>query len=283
MPVAASTVLAPILSGRPRPLTVVVGGASAAYLRDDGGVVAVHSADSVPASCGLLLPPGRGPDVLFHPGQTVLAGHGFLQTASHRLLVTRWWPPASVGPPATDEQVPLPPAPRELLRALLSDAGPSVDEAALQARNVAVPAAVALAGGDIPTTARLLTGVLGLGPGLTPSGDDVAAGILLVLFGVLGGDCPNLERLASTVVAAARSSTTTVSVALLTEAAAGRTSVPVARAVRALLGRPFVGTPADAFAALLALGHLSGADLATGMLAAADAFAAAPLQQRRSA
>lgn len=283
MQVAASTVLAPTLTGPLRGLAVVAAGTAAVYLTDsDGLLLAVCASGAVPVSCGLVLPPGRRPEVLFRPGEEALAGHGSLQTGPRRLVVTRWWPPARVGPFGSHDPVPLPPAPRELLRRLISAADAPVDEAAYRARRAAVPAADAVAHGDGEAAERLLTGVLGLGPGLTPSGDDVAAGLLLVLYAVLGAGSPQLGPLAAAVVAAARSRTTAVSAALLAEAAAGRTSAPVAVAVRALLGQPVPGSPVDAFTALLALGHSSGADLATGMLAAADAFAA-PRVHRKSA
>jgi hypothetical protein len=104
--------------------------------------------------------------------------------------------------------------------------------------------------------------LLGRGPGLTPSGDDVLAGYLVgaAAFGVPADD---VRRLVES-QAAAR--TTTLSAALLRHAAAGETIPQVIGLLDALAGRrPFEPALAD----LRAVGHTSGAALASGVLAAA--------------
>jgi hypothetical protein len=96
-----------------------------------------------------------------------------------------------------------------------------------------------------------------------------------------------LELLCRNISAAARHRTTVVSGALLREAAQGRAAAPVVRAARLLAGTLAAEPPSGrgrttrtvaahtVFEALLAIGHHSGPDLATGMLAAADALSAA--------
>jgi hypothetical protein len=132
--------------------------------------------------------------------------------------------------------------------------------------------------------------VLGLGPGLTPSGDDVAAGVLLVLRATADTvDLGLVDDVACEVTQAAATRTTTVSAALLAEAAAGRAAAPFVDAVNSLVD----GTPGSrrrrVFERLLEVGHTSGADTAAGMLAAADAVALArpraaqAMDHRRSA
>jgi hypothetical protein len=96
--------------------------------------------------------------------------------------------------------------------------------------------------------------LLGRGPGLTPLGDDVLAGLLVTLV-ALGA--PASHRLAATVGAHAPARTTFVSAALLHHAARGE-CVPELAAV-------LDGGGVDA---LLRVGHASGAGLLRGVHAA---------------
>jgi hypothetical protein len=104
-----------------------------------------------------------------------------------------------------------------------------------------------------------VAGLLGLGDGLTPAGDDVLAGWLVTRHAAgLDG-----EPVAAA-VARARHRTTTLSATLLDRAAAGET-VPQLRDVLAGVA---AGLPPDRTRALvddlLAVGHSSGAGLALG-------------------
>jgi len=282
-PVAASTVLAPALdAGRGEvALEVVVSGRYAAYLTgpDDTLVVVANPRAAVPP-CSLVLPRSVRPDDLLPAGTRVVAGPGGLTWPGHQLAVRRWWEPADVRPrqgagPHPDADT------HDLLRGMLRDV-PDSDPASLRARTVGGLAARALAEGDGARAARLLCDVLGLGPGLTPSGDDVTAGLLLMSRALLvagaGRRFMELELLCRNISAAARHRTTVVSGALLREAAQGRAAAPVVRAARLLAGtlpgetsRVTRARARTVFEELLAIGHHSGPDLATGMLAAADA------------
>ncbi|AQX15794.1 MULTISPECIES: oxamate carbamoyltransferase subunit AllH family protein [Tessaracoccus] len=109
------------------------------------------------------------------------------------------------------------------------------------------------------------TRLLGLGHGLTPSGDDWLAGFVLVAH-----HAP--DRLGTATAAvddAARPGTTVdVSLSILTNALQGRAIDPLHRLLAALT-RP-AGTGIDeALAALADVGHSSGTDMALGLLAAA--------------
>jgi hypothetical protein len=107
-----------------------------------------------------------------------------------------------------------------------------------------VAAAVAcLDGGDLNGTVDALAG---LGPGLTPAGDDALAGILLV-----AGDRD------AAIAAAARARTNDIARAFLHWAARGQSIEPVHRLL-AGGGRP-------ALADVVRFGHSSGADLAFGL------------------
>jgi hypothetical protein len=287
-PVAASTVLAPALdAGRGEvALEVVVSGRYAAYLTgpNDTLLVVANPRAAVPP-CSLVLPRSVRPDDLLLAGTRVVTGPGGLTWPGHRLAVRRWWEPADVRPRQGAE--PHPDADtHDLLRGMLRDV-PDSDPASLRARTVGGLAARALSEGDGARAARLLCEVLGLGPGLTPSGDDVTAGLLLMSRALVvagsGRRYLELELLCRNVSAASRHRTTVVSGARLREAAQGRAASPAVRAARLLAGtlpgETTAGTRARArtvFEELLAIGHHSGPDLATGMLAAADAAVTAP-------
>lgn len=104
--------------------------------------------------------------------------------------------------------------------------------------------------------------LLGRGEGLTPRGDDVLAGYLAgaAAYGVPA------DGIRALVDAQAASRTTTLSAALLRHAAAGEAIPQVSGLVDALGGqRPLDG----ALIELVAVGHSSGAALASGVVAAA--------------
>ena len=101
---------------------------------------------------------------------------------------------------------------------------------------------------DLVAACRLLGG---LGPGLTPSGDDALAGMLLAARLQRPGDEEYLVSLAETVA------THEISLAFLRWAARGQS---VEAVHRLLLGDGRAGGE------LLALGHTSGADLALGLM-----------------
>lgn len=99
----------------------------------------------------------------------------------------------------------------------------------------------------------------GLGPGLTPAGDDALAGILLAHRALLGpGAEPHL-------LAAARSGVTTdLSAALLAWAARGQAVEPVHDLLTALAAGDWAGT-VTAARGVASLGATSGADLLFGL------------------
>jgi hypothetical protein len=104
----------------------------------------------------------------------------------------------------------------------------------------------------------------GLGPGLTPAGDDALAGILLVL---------GAHDRAAAVAAADRARTNDISRAFLAWAARGHSIEPVHRLLAA---GDDAGTASAALADLLRFGHSSGADLAFGLRRGLRALIAAP-------
>jgi hypothetical protein len=117
-------------------------------------------------------------------------------------------------------------------------------------------------------------GLLGLGPGLTPAGDDVLAGALCAL--AAAADEPRRRALTDATVGALPR-TVPISAALLRQACRGRTVPQVADLLRAVAGSgDLEGVPGR----LAAVGHTSGAALALGVRTALRARAAAPSTAR---
>ena len=123
-----------------------------------------------------------------------------------------------------------------------------------------------------PGLAAAVLDLLGRGPGLTPAGDDLLAGLLVGLAGR-----PDLrDPLAAAVLAAAPRRTTWLSAELLAHAAHGRAAPAVVAVADALAGYGDDDALPRALPALLAVGHTSGAALARGLLLAADTVARHP-------
>ncbi|NDJ56446.1 DUF2877 domain-containing protein [Enterobacteriaceae bacterium 4M9] len=101
--------------------------------------------------------------------------------------------------------------------------------------------------------------LIGYGPGLTPSGDDILTGIAAVLhatglFARIPSFLPPADQLAQL--------TTSVSCSYLNSAGMGEFSTPVLKVIRRLQsGR----CPQSAIGRLLAVGHTSGADILLGI------------------
>lgn len=289
VPVAAAAHLRPLMTGPPRSGKVLTSGRLAAYVRvhvhgvEDGAengsaaaastqVVSVVAPGAVVPATALVLPAGRAPDVLLPVGRCLVVGAGAVRSGRLMLRPARWFSAPRVVPgiPSADAV--------RLLAARLACI-PAPPAAVVEARSGAAAAARALADDRCDEAIRLLASRLGLGPGATPSGDDVAAGVLLAARAVLppGARTSDLEAVAGAVAELATVRTTAASAALLADAAAGWCAEPVARAL-AVLAPPATCASADrrqtgrrqterAVDRLLALGHHSGADLATGVLA----------------
>lgn len=110
--------------------------------------------------------------------------------------------------------------------------------------------------------------LIGLGPGLTPSSDDMLAGLVLlsVLFAENRGSPSRASRLiAQAASAEARGRTTTLSEEYLMQAALGRGNEPVLRFCTALLtgGRRAVERE---MSSVLSIGGTSGTDTVLGIL-----------------
>jgi hypothetical protein len=111
---------------------------------------------------------------------------------------------------------------------------------------------------------------LGLGPGLTPAGDDILAGFLVAAwsFGLVD------DKLRTAVLEAAPAGTTDVSAALLRCASRGESIPQVSAFLWALSERTASSRRLDdALVKLGHVGHTSGVALAAGIVAAAQVVA----------
>jgi Protein of unknown function (DUF2877) len=114
--------------------------------------------------------------------------------------------------------------------------------------------------------------LIGLGPGLTPSGDDVLAGALLGLHAT--GNAALAAQLGAHVAAASIEATSPLSAAFLRCAVDGETSAPLHQALSAALANADWPTALDT---LGRIGHTSGWDHLAGFLLALAASQPRPV------
>jgi hypothetical protein len=244
---AASSALRPVLAAPAQRARWLGATQAVAYLAIPGqpGVLAVLAHDAVRLPCGLVLAATSAemPLTEMAPADgsgTVGGGTVGWNGPSGPVVITavREWAPASVARGPVCEPA---------LNAARAALGPDPDHAMV-------------AGLRAGAVGRLL----GRGPGLTPSGDDLLAGYLVGAhaFGLEAQDMRDaVERLAP-------GATSALSAALLWHAARGECIDEVAALAAALTGR---GDPDAAVERLLAVGHTSGPALAHGVLVAAEA------------
>jgi hypothetical protein len=177
-------------------------------------------------------------------------------------------------------------APEAPLTALLGPAAPGPPGSPLVSRlrgplHDLVLGAVLGEPGRVAAAAREIAG---LGPGLTPSGDDVLIGFLagLVPGGLAVGLAAGHRHVVTALVGAAGPRMSVLGRVWLHHAARGEVAEPLHRLLGAMLG-PSPAALAPAAAPLLALGATSGPDLAVGLLAGLDALARALDARSRTA
>ena len=269
---AASSALRPVLAGPARPAEWLGVSRGALYLKTAGqpGALVVLAHDAVRLPCGLLLPTTSAELPLtsvaprsLGPSAGFVVGDG----------AVRWTGPAGlVVMRAVREWAPARPARGEVsasalaaVRTVLSGAGLSGPDPGVGSQLLADLATAACAH---DASALAVARLLGSGPGLTPSGDDVLTGFLAgaAAFGL---DAIALRE-ATVILAPAR--TTALSAALLWHAARGE-CIDELTAVAAVLtshGRRGQQPAGRAVSRLLSVGHTSGAALALGLVIAAE-------------
>jgi hypothetical protein len=261
---AGSSAVRALLVGPARTARLLGTGPAAVYLEvsaepadsAEPAVVAVLTYDAVRLPCGVVLPLTRAETPLTaigpRPGGHCLVGDNRVSwdgaDAPVVIEVVREWAPARIS-----RGIPVPAAVAEvratLLRRLCVDLVPPWW----------YQIHTELHGNPI----QAVGDVLGSGPGLTPSGDDLLAGFLLGCL-AFGRDAAAL-RLA--VASLAPAQTTALSAALLAHALRGQCIPEAATLAGAITGARPVG---PALNRLLGVGHTSGAALALGLLLAAE-------------
>jgi hypothetical protein len=110
--------------------------------------------------------------------------------------------------------------------------------------------------------------LLGLGPGLTPSGDDFLVGLFAVL-NLANSPCHGLRHACHDILADVDAHTNAISIAALQEAARGR----VREAIQELLLEMILGRARlhDALARVLGIGATSGRDIVAGIMCGLEA------------
>ncbi|WP_214320109.1 DUF2877 domain-containing protein [Nonomuraea sediminis] len=253
---AASTAVRPVLEAPRRPARVLAAFPAGVYLevRTDlePSVIAIITGAATRLPNSVLLA-AELPHVTV--GDEAAVGDGSVELGHLSLRARRWWDPA---PPL---------GPVDLVR--LAEALPRVvpHGAGLAGNSTVALLAESCASGWLLGAVSAAERLVGLGPGLTPSGDDVLAGLLVTLRHL--GGAAGVERavwlagwLAATVTYDARTRTTPISATLLHCAARGEASPEVTDVLRAVAD----GLPLDpALLRLHALGHTSGADLTQGI------------------
>lgn len=137
------------------------------------------------------------------------------------------------------------------------------------AGKAAATLASACAADDATGAAAAASALLGLGAGLTPSGDDFVGGAFFAraLLAELGSsDGAAWRRAAETVRSAARAATTPISAALLGDLVDGHGWAPLHELAVALATDDDAGA-ANAASRIIGLGHSSGWDLLAGFIA----------------
>jgi hypothetical protein len=190
-------------------------------------------------------------------GDEAYVGDGTVEVGRLSLRARRWWDPA---PPLGEVDR------RDLAslgRAFRAERGAP----GLAGHDAVELLATSCASGWLLGAVTAAERLVGLGPGLTPSGDDVLAGLLVTLRHL--GAATGVERavrlggwLAAAVTFDARTRTTPLSATLLHCAARGEACPEVIAVLRGLAGRQSLE---PALRRLHGLGHTSGADLAQGI------------------
>lgn len=274
---AASTAIRGLVEGPRRPLTLLAAFPSAVYLTTgDSTVLAAVAPGSVRLPCAVVMPSAADlPDGEVLTGESWV-GLGGLTLDGRRVEITQWWRPTPPAPPMSVEVLArgldaltarLSVQQHRLLRAI-SD-GLRRLEAAVRMR-------------EPDPAADAASALIGLGPGLTPSGDDVVSGFLVGLHHLAVPREPSRnghaltaarahvkDRIAGRVLIEAPVRTTTLSAALLGHAARGHAAAEVTAVLNALSGRRPLS---PVLMRLMAVGHSSGYDMACGILAAGRAL-----------
>lgn len=251
---AGSPAVKRLIGGTVRPATVLGAFPTALYLRLPGGeVIALLGRDAIRLPCGLVLPTTSTEFPLNRLVGRALVGASAVRVDGWSVRLSHLVSPCAPTGLTADHHA-VEHAWRRLVTVECADLGQGLPGALL--RDYQRPR----------VAASLVNRLLGVGPGLTPAGDDVLAGLLVGArsFGV------DADPLAGQVLGAAPHRTTDLSAALLRCACRGETTPELRALVSALAGSTaHHGQLDDALAAVMRVGHTSGEAMAIGVTAAA--------------
>lgn len=272
VPGVASLALLDVLRGPLRPGRVLAATPTVMYL-DFGAarVIALTAAGAVclPNAITLKLPtlePGQdGPEPDHQaPGDDAWAGNGRVLVGGLEVQVRRWWDPCPVFGPLSRGRL------DHGVTALARVYTTADIRPGLEGQDNPAALAACCAAGDLAGAAELAEDLVGLGPGLVPSGDSMLCGLLLALR-LLGGATAGGTRpvwladwLGAAVTGYADQRTTPLAAALLHCAARGQAAEEVSAVLRGIAGQEPVEPAARR---LLAAGRASGAELTWGLMA----------------
>ena len=273
VPAAGTVRVRDLINGPAQPADVLGRFATALYLRLAGGdVIALLSSDAVRLPIGLILPTSSREFPLTHLSGPVAVGSGSVHIGGWSCRVSQ----------LVSLQAPIGLAPdRDAcahLRYRLAQCASADPDLRLPA--ALVECALSLWNGTTrasTSSARMITHspdvaadlvrrLLGAGPGLTPAGDDVLAGLLV------GLRCFNQRAEPLRLAVLARlpgGGTTDLSAALLRCAVRGESIPQLNQLLRTMSGSGWQTRLDHAIDDLVRVGHTSGTALATGVLAAA--------------
>lgn len=258
---AASAAIAAALAGPARPATVVGVFDCGAYLLLSGGQVLALLTPGAACLPNAVVTAAQGTETL-RPGDRAWVGKHRVRAPGLDVRVVRWWRPRQV---------------RRAPSLAVAQSGTAALASGLSAhggwpapgpvRQAAARLGRSAAAGLLPAVRSAAAGLVGLGPGLTPAGDDVLTGYLLGLR-ALTHVSPSAGPIRAAAGAGARDAgwrTTALAATLVRHADVGEAADVAADLVDALVD----GVPLDRpLRRLVRTGHTSGRDLAEGLLLA---------------
>ncbi len=265
VPGVASLALLDLLRGPLRAGRVLAATGSVIYL-DFGAaqVIALSASGAIcPPNAIMLKLPTLELDEPGEPGGA-WAGNGRVLTGGLEVQVRRWWDPCPVFGPLSRARL------DHGVTALARVYAAADIRPGLEGLDSPAALAACCAAGDLAGAAELAENLVGLGPGLVPSGDSMLCGLLLALR-LLGGATAGGTRpvwlagwLGATVTAYAEQRTTPLAAALLHCAARGQASEQVSAVLHGITGQEPLEPAARR---LLSAGGASGAELTWGLMA----------------
>lgn len=236
-----------LLGGPARELRVVLSTRFGTYLETrTGEPVALLTAEAARLPFALVLAPGT-PAAATTPTCGARIGDGSLELDGHRYVAGRWAP---------DERLTTRPLTGRVLRRADDLLARAADCGVARARRLTM--AAALGTGDVVAVDAAADRLVGYGPGATPAGDDLVAGLITALTTY---DHPSAAALGSSVTTRL-ARTTWLSTALLASTIDRRPAADLADLPR------YADGPPDRWRAvverLLRFGHTSGAAAAHG-------------------